>query len=183
MRRLVLLLPFLAACVPVPVEWDAGVVRTPGALADSLMLDLDASLAPRFVPRWSPPSWPSEPAPCLATRRAATSPSGISYASWFSVRPDSSVVLSVARSDDRGVTWRAPVVADSGDGIRPGPAADATGGGDEQLFAEGFSTAQAVRPDAPASAAPAGMPAQSLPDIHGQGFGLPLSRQLARRRG
>jgi hypothetical protein len=125
MRRLVLLLPLLAACVPVPVEWDAGVTRAAGTLADSLMLDLDGSLAPRFVPRWSPPAWPSEASLCLATRRAATSPSGISYASWFSVRPDSSVVLSVARSDDRGVTWRAPVVADSTDVGRAGCGRDA----------------------------------------------------------
>ncbi|MCG2620722.1 sensor histidine kinase [Arthrobacter sp. I2-34] len=86
--------------------------------------------------------------------------------------------------DEPGTGTLHLVVADSGDGIRPGPAGDPTGRDDvEQLFAEGFSTAQAVRPDGPQSLASAGIPAQSLPDIHGQGFGLPLSRQLARRRG
>nr|WP_188538610.1 sensor histidine kinase [Kocuria dechangensis] len=57
------------------------------------------------------------------------------------------------------------VVADSGDGL---PAADA-----ERIFAQGWSTA-----GGPLGAVPA-----SLPDAHGQGFGLSLSRELARRRG
>ncbi|NKX53167.1 sensor histidine kinase [Arthrobacter mobilis] len=75
------------------------------------------------------------------------------------------------------------VVADSGDGIQAGPG----DGADEveQLFSEGFSTAAAVRPDLVTGpgAAGDGAPGGELPDIHGQGFGLPLSRQLARRRG
>lgn len=125
MRRLLLLLPLLAACVPQPVEWDAEVTRTTGALADSLMLDLDAALAPRFVARWSPPTWPDEPALCRASLRAGTSPGGVSYASWFQVRSDSSVVLRVARSDDRGRTWHAPVTADSTDVGRAGCGRDA----------------------------------------------------------
>ncbi|NMR31781.1 sensor histidine kinase [Crystallibacter degradans] len=66
------------------------------------------------------------------------------------------------------------VVADSGDGLAR--LAQETGsnndGGDpafERIFSEGFSTAETG--------------GDSLQDVHGQGFGLPLSRQLARRRG
>lgn len=86
--------------------------------------------------------------------------------------------------DEPGTGTLHLVVADSGDGIQAGPEAGrADGDGVEQLFAEGFSTAEAVRPSEAPPATSDGTPAESLPDIHGQGFGLPLSRQLARRRG
>lgn len=63
------------------------------------------------------------------------------------------------------------VVADSGDGLS---VADP-----EPVFAQGWSTAAP-----PAGAAPDGaVAALGLPEAHGQGFGLPLSRELARRRG
>lgn len=73
------------------------------------------------------------------------------------------------------------VVADSGDGL---PVEDP-----EPIFAQGWSTA--VPPGAaPPGTAPAGASGTSggtafgaLPDVHGQGFGLSLSRELARRRG
>jgi hypothetical protein len=107
------------------VHWDEGIARTTGALADSIRLELDATLVPRFGAAWSPPAWPVEAAQCVRTRRAATAPSGIAFASWFTVRPDSSVVLRVSRSDDRGVTWRTPVTADSTDVGRAGCTRDA----------------------------------------------------------
>lgn len=127
MRRALLLIATVSVggCVPEPVAWDAEVSRTPGALADSMTVELDGALAPRLVARWVPPVWPDEPALCPATRRAATSPDGTSYASWFTVRPDSSVVLRVARSDDGGRRWLAPVTADSTDVGRAGCARDA----------------------------------------------------------
>ncbi|MGX5360194.1 ATP-binding protein [Kocuria sp. KH4] len=63
------------------------------------------------------------------------------------------------------------VVADSGDGL---PVADP-----EPVFAQGWSTAAP-----PSGAAPDGAVAGlGLAEAHGQGFGLPLSRELARRRG
>jgi two-component system CitB family sensor kinase len=63
------------------------------------------------------------------------------------------------------------VVADSGDGL---PVADP-----EPIFAQGWSTA------VPSGGAGdgGGAPFAVLPDVHGQGFGLSLSRELARRRG
>jgi two-component system, CitB family, sensor kinase len=63
------------------------------------------------------------------------------------------------------------VVADSGDGLAEETASNNDGGGSafERIFTEGFSTTETG--------------GDSLQDVHGQGFGLPLSRQLARRRG
>jgi two-component system CitB family sensor kinase len=82
--------------------------------------------------------------------------------------PERWVEIEALDEFDGGTGTLHLVVADSGDGIGTGP----DEGGYEQLFAEGYSTA----------GTPPGGPG-SLPDIHGQGFGLALSRQLARRRG
>ncbi|GLB69061.1 hypothetical protein AHIS1636_35040 [Arthrobacter mangrovi] len=82
------------------------------------------------------------------------------------------------------------VVADSGDGLgatAAGPAGstDARAANDdgvaatERIFAEGYSTAKGT----PETLADGGDPVAALPDAHGQGFGLPLVRRLARRRG
>ncbi|MFI7496061.1 ATP-binding protein [Kocuria sp. M4R2S49] len=63
------------------------------------------------------------------------------------------------------------VVADSGDGL---PVQDP-----EPIFAQGWSTAV----PAPRPGNDGGAQFDRLPDVHGQGFGLSLSRELARRRG
>lgn len=112
----------LAACVPQPVEWDAELVRRDGVVVDSTRLEFDADAADgvRFVPLWTPPVWPDEPSACVATRRAARALGAEAYASWFSIRPDSSVILRVARSDDGGATWNAAVNADTMDVGRAG---------------------------------------------------------------
>lgn len=112
----------LSACLPQPVRWDEEVSRRAGAVADSATLALDPA-APdglAFVPLWTPPQWPEEAAQCPATRRAARAPGQEAYASWFTVRPDSSVLLRVARSDDGGQTWHAAVTADAMDRGRAG---------------------------------------------------------------
>jgi hypothetical protein len=123
------------ACVPRPVEWDEAVARTDGALADSLLLTLDADGRTALVPAWTPPSWPDAADACLTSRRAVRTATGEAYASWFAIRPDSSVRLRVARSDDGGRTWNPAVTADTTDvGItgcaRPAPflAADSING-------------------------------------------------------
>lgn len=112
----------LASCVPQPVRWDENVARRAGALADSVQLALDstASDGVAFVARWTPPSWPDEPALCAATLRATRAPGEEAYASWFAVQPDSSVLLRVARSDDGGRSWNAAVTADAMDRGRAG---------------------------------------------------------------
>jgi hypothetical protein len=112
----------VAACVPQPVHWEEDVARRRGPLADSLLLALDPE-APdgvRFPERWTPPTWPTEPALCLHTLRATSALDGEAYASWFGVQPDSSVLLRVARSDDGGRSWQAAVTADAMDRGRAG---------------------------------------------------------------
>lgn len=104
-----------SACVPQPVAWEETVALGEGALADTLRLALDEAGVPSLSGAWTPPTWPDEPAACVRTRRAVQAPDGAAYASWFSVRPDSSVVLRVARSDRGGQAWNAPVTADSTD--------------------------------------------------------------------
>lgn len=121
-RRLLLLLTIAltGACVPEVVAWEEPEMRGLGALADSLRLDVATDGSPVLAPAWTPPAWPSEPGLCTESRRAVQDARGIAYASWFAVRPDSSALLRVARSDDGGVTWRAPVIADSMDVGRAG---------------------------------------------------------------
>lgn len=111
-----------SACVPQPVHWDEAVARRAGTLADSVQLTLDsaASDGVAFVPRWTPPSWPDEPALCAGTLRATRALGSEAYASWFTVQPDSSVLLRVARSDDAGRSWNPAVTADAMDRGRAG---------------------------------------------------------------
>ncbi|MBX3131801.1 MAG: hypothetical protein KF689_00270 [Gemmatimonadaceae bacterium] len=110
------------ACLPQPVEWAEQTLRRDGAVADTLRLEIaeDAPDGIAFVPMWTPPTWPEEPGACTATRRADRAAGSEAYASWFSVRPDSSVLLRVARSDDGGRSWNTPVTADAMDVGRAG---------------------------------------------------------------
>ncbi len=112
----------LLACVPQPVDWSEDIERVEGVLADSMRLvfKADAPGGVAFAPLWRPPTWPSEPSQCRASLRADRALGDEAYASWFTVREDSSVVLRVARSDDGGLTWNAAVTADSVDVGRAG---------------------------------------------------------------
>ncbi len=135
----------LVACVPQPVRWDEAIARQDGTLAAGVRLTLGDDGASGFGVAWTPAAWPTEPGLCAATRRAVqalapepdapepaaretdtsetdTSETDTSeaYASWFTARPDSSVLLRVARSDDGGRTWNAAVTADSTDVGRAG---------------------------------------------------------------
>ncbi|WKW13475.1 hypothetical protein Strain138_002796 [Pseudogemmatithrix spongiicola] len=112
----------LSACLPQPVEWAEETRRRDGIVAESsvLVLDADAADGVQLVPQWTPPAWPEEPSACTATRRATRALGEEAYASWFTVRADSSVLLRVARSDDGGHTWQPAVTADSLDVGRAG---------------------------------------------------------------
>lgn len=125
MRRVQILLALslaVVACVPQPVQWDETAARRSGALADSVQLALDSVAIDgvALVAQWTPPRWPEETALCVATRRATIALGGEAYASWFTVQPDSSVLLRVARSDDGGRTWNPAVTADAMDRGRAG---------------------------------------------------------------
>lgn len=110
----------LVACVPQPVRWDEATARSDGTLDDSVRLTLGGDDASGFGVTWQPATWPTEPGLCDATRRAVPALAGEAYASWFTARSDSSVLLRVARSDDGGLTWNAAVTADSTDVGRTG---------------------------------------------------------------
>jgi hypothetical protein len=110
-----------AACVPQPVVWDEEVQRAEGVVDDSLRLGfLDGDSLPAFRGAWTPPVWPVESGLCVTSLRATPALGGEAYAAWFVVRPDSSVRLRVARSDDGGRTWNPAVTADTTDVGRTG---------------------------------------------------------------
>lgn len=111
----------LTGCVPEPVRWDEALIRTAGSLADSTRLGFDAVTGlPALGVAWQPATWPTEPGLCVTSRRATSALDGEAFASWFTVRTDSTVILRVARSDDGGRTWNAAVTADSTDVGRAG---------------------------------------------------------------
>ena len=110
----------LSACVPQPVRWDEAVARSDGTLADTARLTLSDAGVSGFGVAWTPAAWPVEPGQCDATRRAVQAIGGEAYASWFTARADSSVLLRVARSDDDGRTWNPAVTADTTDVGRTG---------------------------------------------------------------
>ncbi len=111
----------LGGCVPRPVTWEEEVQRAEGALADTLRLAwAEGAERPTLAAAWRPAAWPAEPGLCPSSTRAVPALGGEAFASWFTVRADSSVLLRVARSDDGGTTWNAAVTADSTDQGRAG---------------------------------------------------------------
>jgi hypothetical protein len=120
---LLLLVPLVAltACVPEPVTWDDTLTRAAGAIADTQRIGFEpTSGRPLLVADWTPATWPSEPGLCATSVRATPALDSQAFASWFQVRPDSSVLLRVARSDDGGRSWNAASTADSTDVGRTG---------------------------------------------------------------
>lgn len=145
-RALVPLAFLLAACDQGPVDWRGGAheVAFPAAAASvgderlaprdaRLALHSDGSLSLEPVP--SVPSLPTDSAACAGSFRVAALSSTEIYAVWWSRRDAGRAVLSSARSDDAGGTWRYPVSVDTTDTSvsgceRPAPAiaADAKSG-------------------------------------------------------
>jgi len=121
LRPGLLMVLLAAACVPQPVVWDEDIQRFAGVVDDSLRLGfIDGVAVPAFHGAWAPPVWPVEPDLCVTSLRATPALGGEAYAAWFAVRPDSSVLLRVARSDDGGRTWNPAVTADTTDVGRTG---------------------------------------------------------------
>lgn len=91
---------FVAACAAGPVEWSATEVQ-PSVDAD--------------------PGWFYARLPAFAGARTCESLAAtavrrdtpVAFAAWWAVRSDSSAVLLVARSEDRGMSWGTPVPVDT----------------------------------------------------------------------
>lgn len=100
----------LSACVGEPVDWGDVSYR------QSQLGDPDARSA---VMSANLPSIAEAPVPCIRSIRTAGTEADL-FRVWWSSRSDSSVVLSMQRSGDRGATWHAPVVVESWDRGRRG---------------------------------------------------------------
>lgn len=103
----------LAACATEPIEWQAP-RDMDGTIGAATRLVIDSAGNPRLVDEQAVAvTLPAEA--CKASLVTARGRGDERYAAWFLVRFDSSVVLQVARSGDRGATWSAPVVAEGRD--------------------------------------------------------------------
>jgi len=129
-----MLLAVLAGCEPDPVAWgDPKPIGPPpadGAAASHLVVD--SAGAARFVADTVRPSTlPAALGLCAATLRTAQGRS-LLFASWWSVRADSSAVLYLANSPDGGRSWSAALKVDTTDVSsngckRPAPALTTVG--------------------------------------------------------
>jgi hypothetical protein len=124
------------ACGRETVRWTderrASAVIAPGA-----RLTLQPGGVPAMIAAWLPLVPPVDSAAaCPGSVVAVRARGDTAYAAWWDVRPGGDTRLLLARSDDGGLRWRAPVVADTGarDTLgcrRPPPAitADSLNGG------------------------------------------------------
>jgi hypothetical protein len=107
------------ACVPDVVGWDKG-THSDLALGADARLVFGPAGSPVAVARWTPPVAPSGTRVCSASLVAVRARGDTAFSAWWAPRSDSAADLVVARSNDGGHTWRAPVVADSTDRGRTG---------------------------------------------------------------
>ncbi|HET6761352.1 MAG TPA: hypothetical protein VFH13_04590 [Gemmatimonadaceae bacterium] len=111
-RELVSLVVLLlsSACVNEPVDWGDVSYR------QSQLGDPDARSA---VMSANLPSIAEAPAACIRSIRTAGTGADL-FRAWWSSRSDSSVVLSVQHSGDKGASWHAPVAVETRDRGRRG---------------------------------------------------------------
>jgi hypothetical protein len=99
-----------SACVKEPVDWG-DVSYRPSQLGDP---DTRSAVMSANLP-----SIAEAPKPCIRSIRTAGIGADL-FRAWWSSRNDSSVVLSMQHSGDRGATWEAPVAVESRDRGRRG---------------------------------------------------------------
>ncbi len=109
----------LTACAPDAVTWDSE-KRTPVPVPAGARLTLQAGDVPAMAQPWKPPMMPSGTARCEGSLVATRARGDTAFAAWWAPRADSSALLVVARSDDGGLNWRPPEIADSTDKGRTG---------------------------------------------------------------
>ena len=106
-RALAVLLPLLGlvGCVKEPVEWgDVSYRRSQLGDPDARSAVMSANL----------PVIAEASSACIRSIRAAGAGSDL-FRAWWASRPDSSVLLSMQHSGDRGATWDSPVVVEARD--------------------------------------------------------------------
>ena len=113
----------MLACEPAPIEWrgvaervglkDGDETSAPGIAR--LVMRTDGSLALESAA--TAPSSPAaaDTAACAGSVRTSASTRAEVYGVWWSRRANGSAALVASRSDDGGVTWRAPVAVDTTD--------------------------------------------------------------------
>jgi hypothetical protein len=103
-------LALLVACVSEPVDWGDVAYRS------SQLGDPDTRSA---IFTAGLPAIPGATHPCLLSVRTSGDTSEL-FRSWWSARKDSSVILSLQRSADRGATWDRATEVDARDAGRRG---------------------------------------------------------------
>jgi hypothetical protein len=116
------------SCQSTNVAWEEP-RSVPGDTLGALAVSADGSVD--FVRPPTAPSFPEDSAGC-ATSMAVSTDSGRWYATWLRRRPDSTVLVVAARSDD-GRNWTKAAIVDSVDlgkhgCSRPGPSIATAGG-------------------------------------------------------
>ena len=106
----VVALTVLVGCVSEPVEWGNVAYRS-SQLGDP---DTRSAIAGAGLPTTT-----GTVAQCLMSIRTAGDPSEL-FRSWWSVRSDSSVILSLQRSPNKGARWDSAIEVDSRDAGRRG---------------------------------------------------------------
>lgn len=102
------LLPLMVGCLSEPVEWGDVAYRT------SRLGDPDARSA---IMSAGLPTQPGTVNPCIMSIRTAGG-RGEMFRTWWSVRADSSVILSMQRSETRGASWDNAIEVESRDRSR-----------------------------------------------------------------
>lgn len=133
LRALLLLVAAaVSACSGDDIAWTDPL--TLSAMSPDTRLAIDAKGRARLVADTSVSLHPgADSAACAGTLRAARLDDGSLAATWWSVRPDSSVVLVAALSPDNGATWTHLARVDTADIAptgcnRPAPAIAASAG-------------------------------------------------------
>ena len=99
------LMSLMVGCVPDPVDWGDVAYRT------SRLGDPDTRSA---IMSAGLPAIPGTVNPCIMSIRTAGD-SGELFRTWWSVRPDSSVILSMQRSETRAAQWDPAIEVESRD--------------------------------------------------------------------
>jgi hypothetical protein len=106
-----------SACGAGSVRWSDPVASAAVPGETELVVDSAGQVRWRAIP---PQPALSEPAGVCAPSLRARAGRSAFYGAWWTVRPDSSALLYVGRSIDRGATWARVTVVDSADASRVG---------------------------------------------------------------